>query len=148
MPQTVLCSLVGALLLVVTPAGVFDRPVPFLVLTGVALLLVQPRISAWQRARDRVLHPAAVTTAGAGVALYSGYFGAGSGIVMITLLLLTTESVVHRANGLKNVILLAADVLPALVLALIGTVVWRAVWPLALGAVVGGLIGPSIARRI
>jgi uncharacterized membrane protein YfcA len=148
LPQMVLCSLAGALLLVVTPAGVFDRLVPFLVLTGAVLLLVQPRISAWQRTHDRVLHPVAVTAAGAAVALYNGYFGAGSGILVITLLLLTTESVVHRANGLKNVVLLAADVLPAVVFAVVGVVVWRAVWPLAVGALVGGLIGPSVARRV
>jgi uncharacterized membrane protein YfcA len=147
-PPTVLGSLVGALLLVVTPAGVFDGLVPFLVLTGAALLLLQPRISAWQRIHDRALRPLVATLSGAGIALYNGYFGAGSGILMITLLLLTTESVVHRANGLKNVILLAADVLPALVFAVVGTVVWRAAWPLGLGAVVGGLIGPSVARRL
>lgn len=147
-PLTVVCSLVGALLLVVTPTGVFDELVPFLVLTGAVLLLLQPWISAWQQTHDRVLRPLAVTVSGAGVALYNGYFGAGSGILMITLLLLTTEAVVHRANGLKNVILLAADVLPALVFALVGTVVWRAAWPLGLGAVVGGLIGPSVARRL
>ncbi|HEY0237630.1 MAG TPA: sulfite exporter TauE/SafE family protein [Friedmanniella sp.] len=147
-PRTVLFSLVGAALLVVTPAGVFDRLVPFLVLTGSALLLLQPTISAWQQAHDRVLRPLAVGVSGAGVALYNGYFGAGSGILVITLLLLTTESVVHRANGLKNVILVAADVLPAVLFAVLGTVVWRSAWPLALGAVVGGLVGPSIARRL
>ena len=147
-PQTVLCSLVGAVLLVVTPAGVFDRLVPFLVLTGAALLLLQPRIARWQRTHDRTLRPWAVVAAGTGVALYNGYFGAGSGILMITLLLLTAEPVVHRANGLKNVILLAADVLPAVVFAVVGTVVWRAAWPLGLGAVVGGLVGPSLARRV
>ena len=147
-PLTVVCSLVGALLLVVTPTGVFDELVPFLVLTGAVLLLLQPRISAWQQTHDRVLRPLAVSVSGAGVALYNGYFGAGSGILMITLLLLTTEAVVHRANGLKNVILLSADVLPALVFALVGTVVWRAALPLGLGAVVGGLVGPSVARRL
>nr|WP_232530998.1 sulfite exporter TauE/SafE family protein [Microlunatus antarcticus] len=147
-PLTVLLSLAGALLLVVTPAGLFDRLVPFLVLTGAVLLLLQPRISAWQRKRDRGLHPVVVGAAGAAVALYNGYFGAGSGILMITLLLLTTESVVHRANGLKNVILLAADVLPAVVFAAVGTVVWRAALPLAAGAVAGGLVGPSVARRL
>lgn len=147
-PLAVVFSLVGALLLVVTPADVFDHLVPFLVLTGSALLLLQPRISAWQRTHDRALRPLAVGVAGAGVALYNGYFGAGSGILVITLLLLTTESVVHRANGLKNVILVAADVLPAVLFAVLGAVVWRAVWPLALGAVVGGLIGPSVARRL
>jgi uncharacterized protein len=62
--------------------------------------------------------------------------------------LLTTEPVLHRANSLKNVILVASDVLPAVLFAVWGTVVWAAMWPLAIGAVLGGLIGPAVARRL
>jgi uncharacterized membrane protein YfcA len=148
LPPTVIFSLGGAVLLVLTPGAVFDRVVPFLVATGSLLLLLQPLISRWQVRRGRPLHPALVAISGAGVAAYNGYFGAGSGILMIALLLITTEPVLHRANALKNVILLAADILPAVLFAVLGTVVWRSMWPLAIGAVLGGLIGPSIARRV
>jgi uncharacterized membrane protein YfcA len=148
LPLTILLSLGGAVLLVITPSGVFDRVVPFLVAAGSVVLLLQPLISRWQVRRGRPLHPLLVAFAGAGVAAYNGYFGAGSGILMIALLLLTREPVLHRANALKNVIMVASDVLPAVLFAVVGTVVWPAMWPLALGAVVGGLIGPSIARRV
>ena len=147
-PPTVAFSLLGAVLLVVTPSGVFDRVVPFLVLAGAALLLAQPRIAAWQARRDRALPPVAVAAAGAGVALYNGYFGAGSGILLIALLALSVEPVLRRANALKNVVLVASDVLPAVLFAVLGAVVWRAAWPLGLGAVAGGLVGPSVARRL
>jgi uncharacterized membrane protein YfcA len=147
-PPTVLFSLAGAILLVLTPGDVFDRIVPYLVAAGSVVLLLQPLIARWQAHRSGTTHPFLVQIAGAGVAGYNGYFGAGSGILMIALLLITTEPVLHRANALKNVILLAADVLPAVLFALLGTVVWHAMWPLAAGAVVGGLIGPSIARRV
>lgn len=147
-PPTVVFSLVGAVLLVVTPTTLFDRLVPFLVLTGAVLLLAQPRISAWQRSRDRRLGPVAVGVAGAAVAVYNGYFGAGSGILLIALLALTAEPVLRRANALKNVVLVVADVLPAALFAVLGTVVWRAALPLGLGAVAGGLVGPSVARRL
>lgn len=147
-PQTVVLSLVGAVLLVVTPTSLFDRLVPFLVLAGSALLLLQPRISAWEQTRGRRLSPPAVALSGAGVALYNGYFGAGSGILVIALLALTAEPVLHRANALKNVILVASDLLPAALFAALGVVVWRAAVPLGLGALVGGLIGPSVARRL
>jgi uncharacterized membrane protein YfcA len=144
LPPVILLSLTGAVLLVVTPGAVFDRLVPFLVATGSIVLLLQPLIAR----RTRPLHPVLVALPGAGVALYNGYFGAGSGILMIALLLLTSEPVLHRANALKNVILIAADILPAVLFAVRGAVVWRAVWPLALGAVIGGLIGPPVARRV
>jgi uncharacterized membrane protein YfcA len=148
LPPTVLFSLGGAALLVVTPSQIFDRVVPFLVAAGSIVLLLQPLISRWQERSGRPLHPVLIALSGAGVAAYNGYFGAGSGILMIALLLLTTEPLLHRANSLKNVILFAADILPAVLFTVLGTVVWHAVWPLAIGAVIGGLIGPSIARRV
>ena len=148
LPPVVLCSVGGAVLLVVTPGAVFDRVVPFLVAAGSVVLLLQPRIARWQERRGRTMHPALVAASGAGVAAYNGYFGAGAGILLITVLLLTAEPVLHRANALKNVILLAADLLPAVLFAVLGTVVWRAVWPLGIGAVLGGLIGPSVARHV
>ncbi|GAA2753633.1 sulfite exporter TauE/SafE family protein [Amnibacterium kyonggiense] len=148
MPPIVLGSTAGAVLLVVTPGGVFDRVVPFLVAAGSIVLLLQPAIARWQLRRGRPMPRAAVVAAGAGVAVYNGYFGAGAGILLIALLLLTAQPVLHRANALKNVILVAADVLPAVVFALVGPVVWRAMWPLAIGAVLGGLVGPVVARRV
>ncbi|GGI41887.1 UPF0721 transmembrane protein [Cnuibacter physcomitrellae] len=146
LPGFALASLVGAVVLVVTPGRVFDLLVPFLVAAGSAALLLQPRL---ERSRGgRPLPPGVVGILGAAVAFYNGYFGADSGILVIALLLATTESVLHRANSLKNVILVIADVAPAVLFALTGTVVWHAVWPLGLGALAGGLIGPSIARRV
>ncbi|GAA4667681.1 sulfite exporter TauE/SafE family protein [Frondihabitans cladoniiphilus] len=148
LPPTVLLSLGGAALLVATPSGVFDRVVPFLVAAGSVILLLQPTITGWQERRGSRLGRGTVGLSGAGVALYNGYFGAGSGVLFIALMLLTTEPVLHRANALKNVILFAADLLPAVLFAVLGRVVWHAVWPLGVGALLGGLIGPSVARRV
>ena len=53
MPPVVLLSLGGAALLVVTPGGVFDRVVPFLVLAGAVILLLQPAIARWQARAER-----------------------------------------------------------------------------------------------
>lgn len=148
LPPSVLFSFAGAVLLVVTPAQSFDRIVPFLVLAGALILLFQPSITRWQRSRGREWNrPATFASLGA-VALYNGYFGAGSGILLIALLLFTKEPVLHRANAMKNVILIASDILPAVLFALRGSVVWEAAVPLGVGAVIGGFIGPSIARRV
>jgi uncharacterized protein len=148
LPAAVACSLAGAVLLVLTPGAVFDRIVPWLVAAGSLVLLGQPAIDRWQRRRGRGLPRTVIGTVGGAVTVYNGYFGAGSGILMITALLLTTEPVLHRANALKNVILVAADILPAVLFIALGSVVWSAMWPLAIGAVIGGLIGPSVARRV
>jgi uncharacterized protein len=86
------------------------------------------------------------------VSLYNGYFGAGSAILLIALLMLTVEPVLYRANAMKNVLLVASDILPAVLFALTAPVVWSAAVPLGAvplgaGTLLGGLIGPSVARR-
>lgn len=147
-PLSVLFSLGGAVLLVATPDKVFDHIAPLLVLVGSLALLFQPSVTRWQHVRGRGWnHPATFGGLGA-VALYNGYFGAGSGILLIALLLFTKEPVLHRANAMKNVLLIASDILPAVLFALRGTVVWSAAIPLGVGALIGGLVGPSIARRV
>jgi hypothetical protein len=94
-------------------AGRGFRPVvPFLVAAGSLILLMQPRISKWQEDNEHAWGPAAVSGVLVAVSVYNGYFDAGSGILLIGLLLLTTEPVLHRANAIKNVLLAASDILP------------------------------------
>lgn len=147
-PVSITLSLAGAVLLVVTPGGIFDRVVPFLVAAGSLILLLQPRISRWQEAGGRTWGKTAVLGGLSAVSVYNGYFGAGSGILLIALLLLTAEPVLHRANALKNVLLVASDLLPAVLFAVRAHVVWTAVLPLGAGTLAGGFIGPSVARRV
>jgi hypothetical protein len=148
LPVSITMSLAGAVLLVVTPGAVFGRVVPFLVAAGSLILLMQPRISRWQQENEHAWGRAAAVLSGlGGVSVYNGYFGAGSGILLIALLLLTAEPVLHRANAVKNVLLAASDILPAVLFAIAGTVAWTAAIPLGTGTIAGGLIGPSIARR-
>jgi len=146
-PVAVIGAAAGALLLLATPPGVFAWIVPFLVAAAGILLLFQPRITRWHTARDRPIGAPAIAAAILGVTIYDGYFGAGSGVLMIAVVLILIDHDLARANALKNVILFVADLLPAVLFALIGPVAWAAVLPLGLGALVGGLIGPKVMRR-
>ena len=56
------------------------------------------------------------------VSLYCGYFGAGSGIMVLALLLLTVDEDFPRANALKNMILGVATVIAAAALLIFGPV--------------------------
>ena len=147
-PVAVAGALIGAVLLLVTPAGLFRGIVPFLVAAGAVLMLVQPRITRWNERRRRQVSTGATATAMTGVMIYDGYFGAGSGVLMSAVLLLTVEPRILRANALKNVLLITADLLPAVLFAIFGHVVWSAALALGVGTLAGGLIGPGVARRI
>jgi len=105
----------GSVLLLVTPAGVFGRVVPFLVVTGSLALLAQPRIA---------------------------------GVLVLALLLLTTEPGLVSANALKNMVVGAATITSAILFAVFAHVDWSAVAPLAAGTFLGSLVGPRVARRL
>ncbi len=138
---------VGAALLLITSNGTFEWIVPFLVAGGSVMLLVQPRISA-----RRALGPSDqrwVLPVGLfGVAVYGGYFGAGSGIMMLTLLMFTVDGHLPRANALKNALLTVSGLVSAISFTVFGSVEWAAAIPLGIGFLAGGAIGPSVARRV
>ena len=130
------------------PRPCFGRVVPFLLAFASVALLVQPRIASWREGRfrrlDRYLLPAGLFA----VSVYDGYFGAGSGVMVLALLLLTVDQELRRANALKNVLLGVSDVVAAVGFALFGPVRWTAALPLAVGLLAGSLIGPSATRRV
>ena len=139
----------GSVLLLVTPPGVFTRVVPFLVAAGSLALLGQPWLAARPSWRPdagwgRLLLPSGI----AALSCYNGYFGAGSGVLTLALLLLTTEPLLARANALKNMTVGAATVTSAVLFAVLTRVDWGAVAPLALGLFAGSLAGPWVARRV
>ncbi len=137
----------GSALLLATPAGAFNRVVPFLVAAGSLALLLQPRLSAVTRHRAR-RHTSILVAGVFLVSAYSGYFGAGSGVMTLTLLLLTVDEHLPNANALKNVLIGAATVTAALALIAFGPVEWAAALPLSAGLFAGSLIGPRLARHI
>jgi uncharacterized protein len=147
-PLAVAGSSAGAVLLLLTPAGAFDRIVPFLVAFAALVLLIQPWISGWL---DR--HPAqnGGLLAACGlfaVWVFDGYWGVGAGVMALAVLTLAVETHLARANALKNVLLGVADLACSIVFALYGPVRWAAVVPLALGVLAGSRMGPALTRRI
>jgi uncharacterized membrane protein YfcA len=137
----------GAALLLLTPSAAFGDVVPFLIVTGSLVLLAQPRLSARREGSARnntlILLPGL-----AAVSAYSGYFGAGSGVMTLALLLITVDQHVARANALKNMLVGAATSMSAVILVVFVPVDWAAVVPLAAGLLAGSMIGPRLARRL
>ena len=145
LPLALVGSAAGALLLLATPPGVFARIVPFLVATGALVLLLQPALVA--RHGGGELGVGALALVVTPVSVYSGYFGAGSGVMFLAAVLFY-ESRVPPANAMKNVLVGVTCAAAALVLVLTAPVPWSAVVPLALGLLVGGALGPRVVRRV
>jgi uncharacterized protein len=136
---------VGAVLLLLTPESAFEAAVPWLI-AGASLVLLrrpQPRPGSASREHSRLLRIGVFA-----VAVYTGYFGAAGGVLVLAVLTALLDQPLARSIAMKNVISSAANAAAALTFALFGPVHWAAVAPLALGFLVGGWIGPAVVRRL
>lgn len=143
----------GAMLLLGLPPGVFESVVPYLILFTCLLVGAQPTISKILRRgheeRAARHHLSPVTTFFSGlVGVYGGYFGAGSGVMMVAVLGFGTDLELRIVNGLKTVAILAGNVVAAAIFLVVADVDWAAAGLLAAGSVVGGYLGARVGRRI
>lgn len=138
----------GAALLLVTPAAVFGRIVPFLVMFAAVALLVQPWVSAWLERRTGTSGGFWPQCGLFAVWVFDGYWGVGAGVMALAVLTLAVETHLARANALKNVLLGLADIACSNVFILYGPVRWAAVAPLSVGVLAGSRAGPSLTRWI
>ena len=82
------------------------------------------------------------------VAMYVGYFGAAAGVLLLVVLTAMITEPLVRVNAIKNAVSGMANTMAAACFAIWGDVRWNLVVPLAAGFLMGGWIGPKIARRV
>ena len=143
---------IGAILLRSTPATLFDRLVPFLILFATVLFTVQAPIQKRLREADGKAH-FAIPLAGAlalnlFVAVYGGYFGAGMSIMMLSSLSLLGMTDILQMNALTSLFALCVNGVAATLFISTHMVDWRYVLPMAIAAVIGGYGAAGVARRI
>ena len=139
----------GAALLLLTSDRAFGRIAPFLIAAGSLALLLEPRLTAWRRGRDEG-HGSVVALAAPlfVISVYNGYFGGGSGIMVLTLMLVLVDQQLAGANALKNMLIGASQVVCASAFVLAGSVIWSAAVPLSIGMLAGSTLGPRVVRRL
>ena len=146
---TALGGAAGAAVLLLTPASTFTVLVPVLIGGASLVLLIQPRISlltppAVMDTRRRLALGAALFA----VAMYIGYFGAAAGVLLLVVLTASISEPLVRVNAIKNAVNGMANGAAAACFAVFGDVRWNLVLPLAAGFLIGGWVGPKIARRV
>ncbi|WP_326640389.1 sulfite exporter TauE/SafE family protein [Streptosporangium sp. NBC_01755] len=142
--MTLLGGAVGAGLLLATPSDTFEVIAPWLIAFASLLLLRLPNTMTGYGGEDGWKARAAMFT----VAIYIGYFGAAGGVLMFAVLSAMLDQPPVRINALKNVVSALANGVAAIGFALFGPVEWAAAVPLALGFLLGGRLGPVIARLL
>jgi uncharacterized membrane protein YfcA len=147
----VLGGTAGAVLLLLTPSGAFERIVPFLIAGASAAILVQrpPRELAAEGHREHPVprDPRWLAFGTFAIAIYGGYFGAAAGVLMLAMYLLGTGETLPRGNAMKNLILGVANAVAAIGFIVFASLAWSAAVPLAMGLFTGGRLGPRVVRR-
>lgn len=139
-------GVVGAALLLRTPAEAFELLVPWLIGLASLLILLQPR-PRFLRALDDGADSRGLEIGVFVVAIYGGYFGAAAGVLILALLLASSPGALAHSNAIKNVVLAMANGVAALAFVVFSPVAWSAVLPLAVGCLVGGRVGPVVVRH-
>jgi uncharacterized protein len=145
-------ALLGAFLLVASPATLFEAIVPFLIFLACGLLAAQPRLARLVRDRAERLGPARRPVglhAGQELAgVYGAYFGAGLGIMTLAILAIFVADRLQRLNALKELLSLLINLVAAVFFALFAEVAWSAVVVMMVTSLLGGQLGVVGARRL
>jgi uncharacterized protein len=149
-------GLIGALLLLRTPAHTFMRVLPWLTLGATLLFafgkkLAGGRGSVFEHQIEHQASPAALagtTLFQFCVAVYGGYFGGGMGIVMLAMLAAVGMTDIHSMNALKSVMAFVINGVAVVTFILAGAVYWKHGIAMILGAIVGGYLGAHYAQKV
>jgi len=151
---------VGAVVLLNTPQRTFMRLVPWLLLVAALIFAVSgpvsrrlERLKASRRqhpadAQTRKPHHLPLFLSTIAIAFYIGYFGAGAGFLIITLLSLFGYEDLHAINALKVVANTLANGIAFIIFIAEGQVVWRFCLAAMAAAAIGGYASASLAKRV
>lgn len=155
-PMSILGAIAGALLLLVLPAAAFAAIVPALIAIGILLVVLGPRLSAWSKRHHQegaevpVWHLVALMAGVLVAGVYGGYFGAAQGVILIGLLSALSTERLQALNGLKNVLGTIVNAVASLVFIIVepDLVDWKIAGLVAIGAIIGGVLGARFGRRL
>ena len=137
----------GALILLATPAAVFARLVPWLVLFATVLFAWGSFFQKTSGPGETRLSPRAVSVAQFLIAVYGGYFGGGIGLLMMAALTMMGLAV-RNAGAVKNILAGVINASAVAIFVFSKDVHWLQALITAVGASFGGWAGALMLRRV
>jgi uncharacterized membrane protein YfcA len=152
-PAGVLGGVAGGVLLLNTSETLFRSMVPYLILLAAGLLAVQEPLRAWiarhpGRSGSSKTHETLIALPVALAAVYGGYFGAGLSVIVLAVLGLVLDDTLTRLNALKQVLSFSINMAAAIFFLFSGKVIWPIALVMAVGALIGGVLGGRLAGWI
>jgi uncharacterized membrane protein YfcA len=145
-------GVVGAILLLRTPAHTFMRVLPWLMLSatllfvfGRHLIRTNPNRASQDVSTSNIVLASFVQLL---VAIYGGYFGGGMGFVILAMLTAFGMADIHEMNALKTVLSSATNGIAVLIFIYSRAVYWPQAIVMIVGACLGGYFGARYSLRL
>jgi uncharacterized membrane protein YfcA len=151
---SILGGLSGAVVLLRTTQVAFLHLIPWLLLTGTVIFGISGPVSRWLRARSATPHAECklryvpLFCALFPICFYIGYFGAGGGFLIMTVLALFGVEEMHALNAMKVVAACLSNMVAIGTFIVSGAVLWHYCLISMVFAATGGHVGAQYARRM
>ena len=148
----VLGGIFGAWTLLKTPQTTFLRLVPWLMLIATLIFMMSGAVTRWVRRRTaRGEHHEFATGRAVFIqifiAFYIGYFGAGSGILILAMLALLGMDEIHTMNALKALLTTVSNGVAMLLFVFSHAVYWPETILMLVASMLGGYFGAHFAQK-
>ena len=154
----ILGSLVGAEVLLHTAQVTFLRLLPWLLLFAALVFWASGPVSQWLRARataagadqhqERPMNHWGLALIMLPICFYIGYFGAGGGFLVMTVLALFGMEDMHQLNAMKVVTAAISNITAIAIFIISKRIVWHDCVVAMIFAALGGYIGARYAKRM
>lgn len=147
-------GILGALLLLNTPASTFVLLIPYLLLLATLLFAFSKQITnllSVQNVEKTSLSRrglAGISFLQLIIAIYGGYFGAGIGILMLATLALMGMENIHEMNAVKTLLTILINGVAVIAFIIAGIIAWPEAIVMLAGAIIGGYGAAYFARKI
>lgn len=136
---------VGAVLLLITGEAAFEAVVPWLVVLASVALLATPLLRRLSSNTTRWgLYLCGIFV----LCVYSGYFGAGAGVMFFAVMSVLTTARWDHVAVTKSIMLSLSNLAAAVIFIIMAPVDWVAAAFMFFGNLVGGYIGPIVQSHI
>lgn len=140
-------GVLGALLLLSTPVGIFTRLVPWLVLFATVVFTWGNFVRRPGAGPAGKLPGWLLLLIQGGIAVYGGYFGGGIGFLMLAALTIAGQQV-RIATATKNALAMTMNASAVAIFAFSPLISWPAVLALGAGGIAGGVAGSWLMYRL
>jgi uncharacterized membrane protein YfcA len=151
---SILGGITGAITLLRTGQTTFLHLIPWLLLIGTVIFGISGPVSRWLRARSAEPHAKRIPRslplfcALFPVCFYIGYFGAGGGFLLMTVLALFGVEEMHSLNAMKVLAACLSNLVAIVTFIVTGAILWHYCLISMVFAAAGGHIGARYSRRM